>query len=228
MRRVAVLCLGWALAFPSLAEEVGRTKFELPYPQWLLLTTFETKTVFSGGATAGSSLAVSNKVFYFADDAGNVRALLAIASQDSRYGLILWTGANCPASKSNYFTRDFGSNQHGRTLECLIVWTRFSPSAYFKPDSPVGKAVMEKKLKLPASGYYLRNHYGSDSGAQVVVTLITQDDFKGLPGVRPSTEETYGVPAEVVAWSEAMQKEVKSSVHSFRGKLAFPSIEFTK
>ena len=151
MKRIAALCLANFFSFVSFsgqAEEVGRTKFELPSPEWTLLTAFETRQVFSGGATAGSSEPVRHKVFYLPGADGTVKALLRVASANSRYGLILWTGANCPEPKPNYFTRDFGSNQHGRTLECMIINSRFSPSTYFKPDSAVGKAVAEKQLKL--------------------------------------------------------------------------------
>jgi hypothetical protein len=207
------------------AEEVGPTKFELPSAQWALLTTFDTPPRFSGNRT-GKSLPVSNKVFYLADADGTIKALLRIAGEGSRAGAVVTWGSNCPEPKAGYFTKGFGSNRDGFISECLIASSRFSPSRYYKPDSAVGKAVAEKQLKLFRSGYYLRSMYGSNAGAHLTVELAARTDFKGLPDVRPSTEQTYDVPAEVVAWGESLQKAVKSSVGSFRGGLTLPPIEF--
>src|SRR6266446_2801930 len=158
------------------SEEVGNTKFELP-AQWALLTTFETGPMFSGNRT-GKSRPVSNKVFYLAEADGTIKALLRIAGETSRSGIVTWN-SNCPEPKAGYFTKGFGSNRDGWIRECLIVSSRFSPSRYFKPDSTVGKAVAEKQLKLFDSGYFLRSMYGSNEGAHLTVELVARTDFKG-------------------------------------------------
>jgi hypothetical protein len=207
------------------AEELGRTTFELPSAQWALLTTFDTPPMFSDNRT-GKSRPVVNKVFYLADADGTIKALMRIAGENSRGGMIITWRSNCPEPKVGYFTMGFGRNRDGWISECLIVSTRFSPTRYFKPDSPIGKAVAEKQLKLFESGYFLRSMYGSNSGAHLTVELVARTDFKGLADVRPSADRTYEVPVPLIAWGESLQKAVKSSVDSFRGGLALPPIEF--
>jgi hypothetical protein len=219
---VVVMC---CVPSAAPAEEVGHTKFELPSAQWAPLTTFDTAPMFSDNRT-GKSRPVSNKVFYLADADGTIKALLRIAGENSRAAMVRTWRSNCPEPKAGYFTIGFGSNRDGWISECLIVSTRFSPSRYFKPDSAIGKAVAEKQLKPFESGYFLRSMYGSNGGAHLTVELVVRTDFKGLTDVRPSSEQTYEVPVQLVAWGESLQKAVKSSVESFRGGLTLPPIEF--
>jgi hypothetical protein len=221
MAAPCLLALFSFVLFSARAEEVGRTKFELPGAQWTLLTAFDRKSRIKGE----SSRPIRNKVFYLADADGTIRALLRIASQDVSYTTVRWP-SNCPAPKPGYFTRDFGSDRNGETFECAIVSARFSPFSYFQPDSQIGKAIAERQLKLFSSGYSLRSTYGSDKGAYLMVELVTRADFKGLADVRPSTAQTHEVPAELIAWTESLQKSVTSSVGSFQGGLTLPPIEF--
>ena len=224
-RSFAILMVVMCCVPPAAqAEEVGRTTFELPSAQWTLLTTFDTKPMFSGNRT-GKSQPVGNKVFYLADADGTIKALLRIAGENSRSGMVTWH-SNCPEPKAGYFTKGLGSNRDGWIRECLIVSARFSPSRYFKPDSAVGKAVAEKQLEFFKAGYFLRSTYGSNAGAHLTVELVARTDFKGLTDVRPSTDRTYEVPEELIAWGESLQKAVTSSVESFRGGLTLPPIEF--
>jgi hypothetical protein len=226
MKPVFCLCVLALFTSAVRGEQVGNTKFDLPGPEWQFLISYETKTSFSGGATAGSWEPVYFKVYYLAAADHTVKALLRVGSQYSKYPLIVYTGADCPAPKPHYYTKDFGTNLNNRINTCMVVSSRFSPSRYFNRELAITGALAEKQLRFFESGYFLRVRYGAESGAKLIVDLFTEPNFKGLSESRSSTENTYDVPLELIAWTEALHSEVKASVYSLSGRLKLPSIDF--
>jgi hypothetical protein len=231
MKRVppaVLLALALACLLPAAgqaAEKVGRTSFELP-PGWELVTQYEGRLTFDGGARW---MAMYHALYQLPGSADTPRALLLVSSTGGGHDRnVDWVSEKCPEPRAGYHTDDFGGRMLKRKRECLVVNPAFAPARFFNEDSGAIKGLQAKGLQLFRSGYSLRSVVGARGGTLLRVNLMTQPGFPGLDGAAPRATDLHGVPPALVAWGEALHDAVDSSVYSAGGELRLPALTFTR
>lgn len=220
MAACVLACLSWG----ACAETVGRTQVDLSAQPWVLLTTYPEGLRFDGGRRVTP---IETKVFVLPGEGPEPKALLVISNTQTSFGRpVQWITDKCPQAHAGYFADDHGTDRQTRVRRCIVVNPSFAPLAYFKPEAPELAALTAKGFALFKSGHSLRALFGSDAGELLRVNLITRRGFTGLPGTPPKSLDLHGVPAPLVAWGEALQDAVESSVMSLAGKLTLPPMSF--
>ncbi|MCR6475144.1 hypothetical protein NU688_03155 [Variovorax sp. ZS18.2.2] len=213
-----------AVAGSASAESIGRTEFDPSGLPWIQLTQYESSLKFNGGE---HRIAMETKVFYLAGPGPEPMAVLVLTSTEGgNRRSVDWVSETCPPARPKFHTEDFGTNQTARTRQCLVVNSAFATMSYLKPDSELVRAAAEKGIALFKSGYSIRSVYGANGGTLLRVNLMTNRKFAGLPQVKPQAEDRHEAPEPLVAWGEALQKNVEASVLSMSGRFVLPPVSF--
>jgi hypothetical protein len=220
-----LLSIGLVLAAPAaLADSVGRTEFALPNAEWRLLVSYDRALKFDRGLT---SIPLRASVYMLPGrDAAPIALLQVTSSEGGSKGPVRWISDRCPEPRPHFYTNDLGSNTTPNKRECVIVNSRFSPSAYFADHPEVNKALADQHVALFKGGYSMRSTSGSNNGTYLVVNLMTTSAFQGLAGDPPAGTDLHAVPPALVVWAEALHAAVRDSTLSMRGSLALPPISF--
>ena len=229
MRRAWFFC-AWAALLAggaAQAENVGRTAFALPSPAWELLVTYERAVSYIGGASK-DPLYVA--VYVLPGTGTGPLALLQITSTKGghRNAKVQWVSDRCPDPRPKYFADDSDTNKTTRRQDCLIVNPAFSPKAFFGENPELAAALEARHMELFKSGYSIRSRVATETGEFLVVNLMTQKTFRGLPNVAPASAQLYDVPAPLVAWGEQLRDAVRAAAYSATGDLLLPPVDLQK
>jgi hypothetical protein len=190
------------------AQSVGRTEIKDLPKGWRQLATYELKGL---SVDSGTKQNIPMQGSTFVSEAGNM--LLVIESTTGGHRTTLkWLTMKCPASRENYFTNDYGSNQSPRDTRCLVVNARYSDKKYLEQVSPqAASAVKEENLKFE-KGQLVRTWSGLSGGTYLKVYLFKNSPFKTASGADASEQE-------LVTFGESLQKAVYDSTLSLGGEL---------
>ena len=183
---VPVLMLLALCAGGAQATQVGRAEFDLPSPDWVLVTSHEHKLLFDGGA---SSIPLHTAVFALPGPKNVPQALIVVTSTEAGHGTrVRWVSDPCAEPRPKYFANDYGSNRLPNRRECLIVNSAFSPSSYFAKDDWLKEAFDARGWVLFKGGQSIRSTVGNDGGTFLRVHLATQKGFVGMSGEPHQTD----------------------------------------
>ncbi len=203
------------------AQQVGRAEIRDLPDGWTQLVAYDMKGLSIDGGIDNipmAGAAFSNK---------SRGMLLIVESTLSGYRkTVNWVSMKCPASRSNYFTNDYGANQNSRDTRCLVVNAKYADKKYLATVSPQTAAAVDKEGLQFEKGQLIRTWSGIKSGSYLKLFLFKTSAFE--PATTAGKDEGTGVDQALIAFGEALQKLVYDSTLSLSGNLSFQLLNTIK
>lgn len=226
-----VLALGWvalgALAAQAADFSVGRVEVEFAEEGWKEVPLPDTASAYGG--EKNGALAVQSKL-YVRGAPGSDDQILVLVSANSeglgggRGGYMTYS-PDCKSDAQNH--REGNEGFRASFMQCLTVTPLYSSDSVFKALAP-------QVLDLQTSGvvsvqrplYTVWSLHAISTGSFVDVRVFVMSPLGVAGGLVTETLPT-GVLPEQVAWGRQLKDAVKSSVHSWSGRLSIPPIRLT-
>ncbi len=181
------------------------------------------------GGDKDGELSVQAKLFVRVGDAeaGVVQVLVSANSQGmggGPAGHMIYT-AHCASDEDNY--REGNEGLRASFAQCLTVTPLYEGSGLFKELAPqLLQGLSADALNQLPPVYTVWSRHAISTGSFVDVRVFTTAPLR--VGAAPAVDGLPKfVPPAHVAWGRQLKDAVKSSVHSFSGRLEMPPIQLT-
>jgi hypothetical protein len=204
----------------ALAQSVGRTDVKDLAANWEQIAAYDMKGLaIDGGMT---HMPMQGMVFLNKPHG----MLLIVESTTGGRGKINWVSMKCPATRENFFTNDYGSNQARRDTQCVVANAKFSSKTYLAEVSPQAAEAVEKQGLRFEKGQLVRAWSGVSGGTYLKVYVFSTSTFKIEAAA--DKESASGVNQALVSFAEALHKAVYDSTLSLGGNLSLQLLNTLK
>ncbi len=156
---------------------------------------------------------------------GKAVAVLWVGSTRGTMTQLRFSGVNDCRSVTSMYVHDYSQ---GRVpAECLFFGGPFKDftTESLKNLPKLRAALNDDPTRLPPHPYVLVVRMQSSNASGLWMEGVVRGDLKGLAG-KALEAVPAGLRPEAAAWAEALGQSSQEALHSIRGELRFPTLEF--
>jgi hypothetical protein len=152
-----------------------------------------------------------------------VAALLIESTREA--GRYIWT-ESCKQLRNDAHTF-VHSPFHAMGNECALAVGPVDLAAVIGQSFPdVERTLRSGDRPVPEGvGYVVKSTYASSSGSMLSITVLVREPFVHLSTAPDALPDDTGVPASVVAWTRALNDQVRGAMRSFAGAWQLPPMD---
>lgn len=173
--------------------------------------------------TGGDPIRIDRQVVLISLGRRSAEAALLIEStrEASRY---IWS-ESCKQLHNDAHTFVY-SPFHAKANECAFAVGPLDLAAVIGESfADVGQTLREGNQPVPEGvGYVISSTYASSGGSMLSTTVFVRDPLAQLSSAPETLPDDTGVPASVVAWTRALNEQIRGAMLSISGAWQLPPL----